>query len=223
MRPLPVSAPPRVLSAAERPPPSRSASPASNATSSRKPSEADARVCLLLGAARMPLSPSLTPAGDSVPAPVEAVGEALLKTEDQAGLSQQEQSGGQGDRAEAGRQHPHATLDPSTRQPRAMLRTRPGVKGPGGGTSTLHAGPPPALRAGSHAGPPGGCLITGEQEGQVWAEGREQGPPLLAPHWTGGRARAGPGPSLSISLYTRKTGEATVPASCERRAHDRSW
>lgn len=102
MRPLPVSAPPRVLSAAERPPPSRSASPASNATSSRKPSEADARVCLLLGAARMPLSPSLTPAGDSVPAPVEAVGEALLKTEDQAGLSQQEQSGGQGDSESAG-------------------------------------------------------------------------------------------------------------------------
>lgn len=62
-----------------------------------------------------------------------------------------------------------------------------------------------------------------EQEGQVRAEGREQGPPRLAPHWTNGRARAGPGASLSIGLYTRKTGGATVPASWERGAHDRSW
>lgn len=33
---------------------------------------------------------------------MEAVGEALLKTEDRAGLSQQEQSGGQGDSESAG-------------------------------------------------------------------------------------------------------------------------
>lgn len=41
----------------------------------------------------------------------------------------------------------------------------------------MHAGPPPAPQAGSHAGPTGGCLITGEREGQVWARGVRAGSP----------------------------------------------
>ena len=76
---------------------SRSSSLASNATSSRKSSEADSRgwpsaSCWGLSAHHSaPLSPRPRV---YVPAHVEAMGELLIKTKDQAGLSHQEQSEG---------------------------------------------------------------------------------------------------------------------------------